>query len=1196
MKKILPITAFSSLMSMQCIFAQVTPAIPTQIRQVENRLEIEDANQTTDYKIQLAGCTKIKPQSEDLSFKIEHRAKNTTNYELQTTNCDNSAGSLNCHLMMNPSSAEEGIQAVHKAFGTSEQSAIAVEGSPLGHQAMAVVPETRMTPKVSVRAESSEIEEGMFSSPSNQVLRLREGGPKTKNRPTGGLKYTGDTSEEESDRDDVDPDLESENLPSRSPEGVQSMDSQVNKYLKNEIINNIYTECLAEVAKLTLNGRVAAENYSLEEAEWKIAESAAKHYIGDCESDLRIFERESAEAQEISKKAQEHAQAVEFDSKKGNDSNQVIAFVIACQKARVAYAESDYKVKKCAVQLAEARLRAANTTLWAIEVRKHSSRDAIDKKLAERQKIEADALDAFTKAKGDLETKAALLSAAEDAIAAVKKSSSTGTKSSTNRGAALTENMKASKEAGSISEASIMRPIEPPVLSDDIAEKIGKALLEGKGKITIEPIENSENEEENRERWELRRKADESYNKAQRAWQGYKNRSSSIDSVISDVSFNTAQNEDTFYKQDEKDWEELAKKAEKRLFPEKSVDDPILLKELLKKWKQKDRTAVMKKYCHDNTPRWIARAKADAAENNYRIVVKETESFSADAEIARRNRDVTEKEWSDLADQEESVIQAQEDVSSAQKELKQSDQAANKLLEMIQKQDQGVSGISQNSEGQQESDPEVYFQTSGEEEALECYTRDVIGKARRDALESVLKNNSSFVEQLWNDRVMEARKAVNNAKKEAQKKTAKRKKKIENALRKGVDAFNDEVKRLSGIQAVWMARLEEAAQSHADGNTTVWDKLTEEERNAYNAITFVRNKVKGEAIQKDLEKAKKALKEAQEKADTTWFNKKAALEEVEKAEAELKKLEVAEAERQKVIQEAIQWAKLTPKERSIKKAQEYAEIARKKLQLVQDRDKIFQAAMNSDNARQEIAWHCAIDSYDKTGLRFKKAIAVEKIEGSSLFAELWSKIAVRYQESAEYFRKAAETQLNGNDTEVEEVDRRWEAGASYKSSAWSLESAAEALEKATVETAEGDAFLAELWNKIVMQYHELAEHYRKAAEAYSSGNDTGAKQWKKAADSAKNSALVLESAAKAPEKATAATAKGNLSFAELWSKLAVQHQELAEYYRKAAEATLSGNDKEVDRWEEAGASYKSSAWSLESAAEALEKATAATAE
>ena len=70
---------------------------------------------------------------------------------------------------------------------------------------------------------------------SSNVLRLRGVGPKLKNKPTG------DSSDEESsDRKDVAFNLKSED--------TQSVNSQTKKYLKEEMINDIYEKCSSVVS------------------------------------------------------------------------------------------------------------------------------------------------------------------------------------------------------------------------------------------------------------------------------------------------------------------------------------------------------------------------------------------------------------------------------------------------------------------------------------------------------------------------------------------------------------------------------------------------------------------------------------------------------------------------------------------------------------------------------------------------------------------------------------------------------------------------------------------------------------------------------------------------------------------------------------------------------------------------------------
>src|SRR3990167_2223629 len=152
--------------------------------------------------------------------QINQQAEITVNCQLPATNCDNSSQDLNCHLMMNPSSIEEGTKAMGKALG------ILIKGEITTAERVAAEEERE------AEAGRGEVVNAISSNSSHQVLRLRGGGPKPKKQLTGGFKSTGDSSEEEDTI--ADPDLESED--------TQPMSGEVNKYLKNEIINNIYTE------------------------------------------------------------------------------------------------------------------------------------------------------------------------------------------------------------------------------------------------------------------------------------------------------------------------------------------------------------------------------------------------------------------------------------------------------------------------------------------------------------------------------------------------------------------------------------------------------------------------------------------------------------------------------------------------------------------------------------------------------------------------------------------------------------------------------------------------------------------------------------------------------------------------------------------------------------------------------------------
>ena len=271
------------------------------------------------------GCRKSALPSEN---QTGQRAELTANCQLPTANCDNVGTDLSCHLMMNPSTIENGTQALGEALGLLGKEAVTAERTMAEGEG----------------AGRSGIDRALSSSnSSNQVLRLRGGGPKPKNKSTGGLKSTGESSDE----DNADPDLESED--------TQPMGSEVSKYLKKEIINNIYTECLAEVAKLLLGGNVTAESISKEEAEWAAAAQAAEYSKGKIERAFEKAEREIDEAKSTSDEAKRNVRELEKAPKPASATEQAIAAAnLAYEKAYAAYAASGYKAKKLVGELAEA--------------------------------------------------------------------------------------------------------------------------------------------------------------------------------------------------------------------------------------------------------------------------------------------------------------------------------------------------------------------------------------------------------------------------------------------------------------------------------------------------------------------------------------------------------------------------------------------------------------------------------------------------------------------------------------------------------------------------------------------------------------------------------------------------------------------------------------------------------------------------
>ncbi|HLB33243.1 MAG TPA: hypothetical protein VJK54_03305, partial [Chthoniobacterales bacterium] len=333
-------------------------------------------------------------------------------------------------------------------------------------------------------------------------------------------------------------------------------------------------------------------------------------------------------------------------------------------------------------------------------------------------------------------------------------------------------------------------------------------------------------------------------------------------------------------------------------------------------------------------------------------------------------------------------------------------------------------------------------------------------------------------------------------------------------------------------------------------------------------------------------------------------------------------------------------------------AAQYQKLVEYKLQAVE--------AKGSGNKAEADRWSKIANSSKRSAdWLWAAAEALEKaIEatamGNELLAELWSKTATQYQESAEYNQKVEEAKLSENN---EEIDRWMEVAVTAESSVDQLKLAAEALEKATAVIVKDNEFLADLWNKISLQYQEAAKYYRKAGEAklsrifhanllrkpegpmnavldtgfflrqkscltYSSTpksssacshepsqlschdqdkisglseNDEEGDHWEKTADFARQSAFMLKLAAKAFEEMVEATGKGHQALAELWNKTAEGYQEAAEYWHQATEVQPSINNVEADHWEKIGKFATESAYQFKSAAKGLEISTITTA-
>src|SRR3990167_1163440 len=108
------------------------------LAQAQNRLEVrgdrleKTENQSKDYRLE-DRLEEIESQIKDnrkYALRLENQiclgADVTTNYELQTTNCNNQGDDLDCYMTMDPAELkplEEGVENLRGVFGLSGESA-----------------------------------------------------------------------------------------------------------------------------------------------------------------------------------------------------------------------------------------------------------------------------------------------------------------------------------------------------------------------------------------------------------------------------------------------------------------------------------------------------------------------------------------------------------------------------------------------------------------------------------------------------------------------------------------------------------------------------------------------------------------------------------------------------------------------------------------------------------------------------------------------------------------------------------------------------------------------------------------------------------------------------------------------------------------------------------------------------------------
>src|SRR3990167_4972522 len=154
-------------------------------------------------------------------------------------------------------------------------------------------------------------------------------------------------------------------------------ENSTTQLLKEEICNNIYLECIAKVATMSLAKRGTAEGISQEAKEWEAARHMAAEEERDCNNAWEEAKKETLAAQR------------KFDS----------ANAIIHGKAYADEAYYNWQVKELAEQLAKARVITAHETLNAIQFRNTAQQNKVEVRLnlaIEKERKASDALAAAT--------------------------------------------------------------------------------------------------------------------------------------------------------------------------------------------------------------------------------------------------------------------------------------------------------------------------------------------------------------------------------------------------------------------------------------------------------------------------------------------------------------------------------------------------------------------------------------------------------------------------------------------------------------------------------------------------------------------------------------------------------------------------------------------------------------------------------
>ncbi|HLB34302.1 MAG TPA: hypothetical protein VJK54_08730 [Chthoniobacterales bacterium] len=260
--------------------------------------------------------------------------------------------------------------------------------------------------------------------------------------------------------------------------------------------------------------------------------------------------------------------------------------------------------------------------------------------------------------------------------------------------------------------------------------------------------------------------------------------------------------------------------------------------------------------------------------------------------------------------------------------------------------------------------------------------------------------------------------------------------------------------------------------------------LYTEEREKYNREIREENDAREDVINANLKEAEELAEKLRQKADEVWrinWNKVAAEQAAQQAEAELAELEIEEAGRK----EAIRWGCLTSVEREKELPIQAQKEAAKETYLKW----IRQTPQEKKSQIRNLQWLSKTGFYrgeahgghlSNAASRLKKATKA-KNKGNRKVATFYLLSAEQAQVSAKHCRKAAELYVSGNQA----AGAVWgKVAKSVEASGDGLRDAANRLEKGAEAKSAGNPEIAALYLQSAEQEQALAEHYRKAAEAY----------------------------------------------------------------------------------------------------------------